>query len=62
MSSHRPSAPPQVDTLRLAIGYISFLGEMISSDEGQHAAHKLNGDAPKKVVLQSKGGGLFRSD
>ncbi|XP_043193590.1 pancreas transcription factor 1 subunit alpha-like [Amphibalanus amphitrite] len=65
LRTHIPTLPyekklSKVDTLRLAIGYISFLGEMISSDDGQHASHKLNGDAPKKIVLQSKDGGQLR--
>ncbi|XP_037076412.1 pancreas transcription factor 1 subunit alpha-like [Pollicipes pollicipes] len=65
LRTHIPTLPyekklSKVDTLRLAIGYISFLGEMISSDDGQQASHKLNGELPKKIVLQSKDGGQLR--
>ncbi|UYV66144.1 PTF1A [Cordylochernes scorpioides] len=59
LRAHIPTLPyekrlSKVDTLRLAIGYIAFLSELVNS--GRHPADPLHGtshaDQPKKVIIQ----------
>lgn len=66
LRTHIPTLPyekklSKVDTLRLAIGYINFLGELINADENHKSIQRLNGNAPKRVVLRPKDGGLART-
>ncbi|XP_054713214.1 pancreas transcription factor 1 subunit alpha-like isoform X2 [Uloborus diversus] len=58
LRAHIPTLPyekrlSKVDTLRLAIGYIGFLSELVNS--GRHPADPLQSQAaeqPKKVIIQ----------
>ncbi|XP_028834002.1 pancreas transcription factor 1 subunit alpha [Denticeps clupeoides] len=61
LRSHIPTLPyekrlSKVDTLRLAIGYINFLAELVQSDMPIRSAH--HGDAlnpPRKVIICHRG-------
>ncbi|XP_023218877.1 pancreas transcription factor 1 subunit alpha-like [Centruroides vittatus] len=63
LRAHIPTLPyekrlSKVDTLKLAIGYISFLSELVNS--GRHPADSLQNqasDQPKKVIIQCHRGG-----
>jgi hypothetical protein len=58
LRAHIPTLPyekrlSKVDTLRLAIGYISFLAELV--DNGGHPSDSLQSQVtqqPKKVIIQ----------
>ena len=57
LRAHIPTLPyekrlSKVDTLRLAIGYISFLSELVQNDV--HSKENLGvhcGDQPRKVII-----------
>lgn len=48
----------KVDTLRLAIGYISFLSELIQSDETSPEAVRV-AEQPRKVIIHCHSGKTF---
>ena len=60
---HIPTLPyekrlSKVDTLRLAIGYIGFLTEMISSDMNHsQALQPTSAEQPRKVMICHRGFG-----
>lgn len=60
---HIPTLPyekrlSKVDTLRLAIGYIGFLTEMISSDMNhRQALQPTSAEQPRKVMICHRGFG-----
>lgn len=65
LRSHIPTLPyekklSKVDTLKLAISYITFLGEMVRKDKngnenGLAGANKnYNIEPPKKIILRGK--------
>lgn len=65
LRSHIPTLPyekklSKVDTLKLAISYITFLGEMVRKDKngnenGLAGANKnYNVEPPKKIILRGK--------
>lgn len=62
---HIPTLPyekrlSKVDTLRLAIGYIGFLTEMISSDMSHsQALQPTSSEQPRKVMICHRGFGKF---
>ena len=62
---HIPTLPyekrlSKVDTLRLAIGYIGFLTEMISSDMNHsQALQPTSSEQPRKVMICHRGLGKF---
>lgn len=62
---HIPTLPyekrlSKVDTLRLAIGYIGFLTEMISSDMSHsQALQPASSEQPRKVMICHRGFGKF---
>lgn len=62
---HIPTLPyekrlSKVDTLRLAIGYIGFLTEMISSDMSHsQALQPTSAEQPRKVMICHRGFGKF---
>ncbi|CAG7647817.1 unnamed protein product [Allacma fusca] len=63
LRAHIPTLPyekrlSKVDTLRLAIGYINFLSEVVKTDRGTETRGPVP-EPPKKVVVQSQRGGDF---
>ncbi|XP_076349072.1 pancreas transcription factor 1 subunit alpha-like isoform X3 [Tachypleus tridentatus] len=64
LRAHIPTLPyekrlSKVDTLRLAIGYIGFLSELVNS--GRHPADSLqnqDNEQPKKIIIQCHRGRL----
>lgn len=62
LREHIPTLPyekrlSKVDTLRLAIGYIGFLAEMVSTGRDPNdplLPHKV--EQPKKIIVQSQRG------
>lgn len=65
LRSHIPTLPyekklSKVDTLKLAISYITFLGEMVRKDKngnetGLSGLHKnYNKEPPKKIILRGR--------
>ncbi|XP_050309979.1 pancreas transcription factor 1 subunit alpha [Anthonomus grandis grandis] len=69
LRAHIPTLPyekrlSKVDTLKLAIGYINFLSELVRTDRNANSSEYFNGhrrgvqkDEPKKVIL--RGAGLY---
>ena len=65
LRAHIPTLPyekrlSKVDTLRLAIGYISFLTELVQNDA--HSKENLGahcGDQPRKVIIHCHAGEYF---
>ncbi|XP_060517621.1 pancreas transcription factor 1 subunit alpha-like isoform X2 [Cylas formicarius] len=66
LRAHIPTLPyekrlSKVDTLKLAIGYINFLSELVRSDRNSNTeyfnGHKrsLQKDEPKKIIVRGKG-------
>ncbi|CAG9765625.1 unnamed protein product [Ceutorhynchus assimilis] len=67
LRAHIPTLPyekrlSKVDTLKLAIGYINFLGELVRTDRNANTEH-FNGhrktspkDEPKKIIVRGAGG------
>lgn len=64
---HIPTLPyekrlSKVDTLRLAIGYIGFLTEMISSDMSHsQALQPTSAEQPRKVMICHRGFGEYQT-
>ncbi|KAK2709312.1 hypothetical protein QYM36_013098 [Artemia franciscana] len=60
LRTHIPTLPyekrlSKVDTLRLAIGYINFLADLLSSDRHpQDAAHGVSQEPPKKIIVSNR--------
>ena len=69
MRSHIPTLPyekrlSKVDTLKLAIGYINFLSDIVTSDRnsthgtggdaGSHGIHQPSREEPEKVILRGE--------
>lgn len=66
LRSHIPTLPyekklSKVDTLKLAISYITFLGEMVRKDKNGNENGGVNGvnknyvvEPPKKIILRGK--------
>jgi len=69
LRSHIPTLPyekrlSKVDTLKLAIGYINFLSDIVTSDRnstqgaggntGSHGIHQPPREEPKKVILRGE--------
>ncbi|GFG34671.1 hypothetical protein Cfor_03080 [Coptotermes formosanus] len=74
LRSHIPTLPyekrlSKVDTLKLAIGYINFLSDIVTSDRnstqgaggnaGSHGIHQPPREEPKKVILRGGYGSPF---
>lgn len=67
LRTHIPTLPyekrlSKVDTLRLAIGYISFLTELVQSD--MHSKDSINspdGEQPRKVIIHCHRGKIISS-
>ena len=65
LRAHIPTLPyekrlSKVDTLRLAIGYISFLSELVQNDA--HSKENLGahcGDQPRKVIIHCHRGEIY---
>ncbi|KAG6934274.1 pancreas specific transcription factor, 1a [Chelydra serpentina] len=60
LRSHIPTLPyekrlSKVDTLRLAIGYINFLSELVQSDLPLRSASSESPSQPKKVIICHRG-------
>ncbi|XP_002933181.5 pancreas transcription factor 1 subunit alpha [Xenopus tropicalis] len=60
LRSHIPTLPyekrlSKVDTLRLAIGYINFLSELVQSDLPLRNPNTDSGHQPKKVIICHRG-------
>nr|XP_006119596.1 pancreas transcription factor 1 subunit alpha [Pelodiscus sinensis] len=60
LRSHIPTLPyekrlSKVDTLRLAIGYINFLSELVQSDLPLRSASSEGPSQPKKVIICHRG-------
>ncbi|ODM92140.1 Pancreas transcription factor 1 subunit alpha [Orchesella cincta] len=60
LRAHIPTLPyekrlSKVDTLRLAIGYINFLSEVVKTDRGAESRGPAP-EPPKKIVIQSHRG------
>lgn len=60
LRAHIPTLPyekrlSKVDTLRLAIGYINFLAEVVKTDNGTETRGPVP-EPPKKIVIQSHRG------
>ena len=63
LRSHIPTLPyekrlSKVDTLRLAIGYISFLGEMLNCDTNEDASARLI-ERSRKVIIKCHTGSVI---
>lgn len=63
LRSHIPTLPyekrlSKVDTLRLAIGYIGFLAEMLSCDSNTEESLRNSLDCSRKVIIQYHSGKL----
>ncbi|XP_017770710.1 PREDICTED: pancreas transcription factor 1 subunit alpha [Nicrophorus vespilloides] len=67
LRAHIPTLPyekrlSKVDTLKLAIGYINFLSELVRSDRNSNTDcfnginRNLQRDEPKKIILRGSGG------
>ena len=62
LRAHIPTLPyekrlSKVDTLRLAIGYINFLAEVVKTDQGKEAGGKGPvPEPPRKIIVQSHRG------
>jgi transcription factor 1a len=69
LRAHIPTLPyekrlSQVDTLKLAIGYINFLSDLVASDRnaaqgvggtpGSHGIHQPPREEPKKIILRGE--------
>jgi len=69
LRAHIPTLPyekrlSKVDTLKLAIGYINFLSDLVTSDRnaahgaggtpGSHGTHQSPREEPKKIILRGK--------
>jgi transcription factor 1a len=69
LRSHIPTLPyekrlSKVDTLKLAIGYINFLSDIVTSDRnasqgvggtpGSHGIHQPPREEPKKIILRKE--------
>lgn len=72
LRSHIPTLPyekrlSKVDTLKLAISYITFLGEMVRKDKngnetGLSGLHRnYQKEMPKKIILRDRSGGVSHS-
>ncbi|XP_023712042.1 pancreas transcription factor 1 subunit alpha [Cryptotermes secundus] len=74
LRSHIPTLPyekrlSKVDTLKLAIGYINFLSDIVTSDrnasqgvggtQGSHGIHQPPREEPKKIILRGGYGSPF---
>ncbi|KAJ9594220.1 hypothetical protein L9F63_014380, partial [Diploptera punctata] len=70
LRAHIPTLPyekrlSKVDTLKLAIGYINFLSDLVTSDRnasqggggapGPHGTHQPPREEPKKIILRGRG-------
>ncbi|NWU23763.1 PTF1A factor, partial [Dyaphorophyia castanea] len=60
LRSHIPTLPyekrlSKVDTLRLAIGYINFLSELVQSDLPLRSANSESPSQPKKIIICHRG-------
>ncbi|NXM78294.1 PTF1A factor, partial [Serilophus lunatus] len=60
LRSHIPTLPyekrlSKVDTLRLAIGYINFLSELVQSDLPLRSASNESSSQPKKIIICHRG-------
>ncbi|XP_042658024.1 LOW QUALITY PROTEIN: pancreas transcription factor 1 subunit alpha [Tyto alba] len=60
LRSHIPTLPyekrlSKVDTLRLAIGYINFLSELVQSDLPLRSASSESPSQPKKIIICHRG-------
>ncbi|CAH1175926.1 unnamed protein product [Phaedon cochleariae] len=67
LRAHIPTLPyekrlSKVDTLKLAIGYINFLGELVRTDKNANSEcfnghnRNLRQDEPKKIIIRGAGG------
>jgi transcription factor 1a len=69
LRAHIPTLPyekrlSKVDTLKLAIGYINFLSDLVASDrnanqgaggtQGSHGIHQPPREEPKKIILRGE--------
>ncbi|XP_020718083.1 protein dimmed [Ceratitis capitata] len=71
LRSHIPTLPyekrlSKVDTLKLAISYITFLSEMVKKDKngnepGLSIQRNYQKEQPKKIILKGKSGGVAHS-
>ncbi|XP_073836030.1 48 related 1 [Musca autumnalis] len=71
LRSHIPTLPyekrlSKVDTLKLAISYITFLSEMVKKDKngnepGLTLKRKYQKEPPKKIILKDRSGGMAHS-
>lgn len=69
LRSHIPTLPyekrlSKVDTLRLAIGYINFLAQLVQSDLPIRNSGGGGGDAhaqPRKIIICHRGTSKFRA-
>uniref|UniRef100_A0A1I8NA72 BHLH domain-containing protein n=1 Tax=Musca domestica TaxID=7370 RepID=A0A1I8NA72_MUSDO len=71
LRSHIPTLPyekrlSKVDTLKLAISYITFLSEMVKKDKngnepGLTLKRKYQKEPPKKIILKDRSGGVAHS-
>ena len=64
LRSHIPTLPyekrlSKVDTLRLAIGYISFLAEMLNCDSKTEESLRASLDCSRKVIIQYHSGKAY---
>lgn len=64
LRSHIPTLPyekrlSKVDTLRLAIGYINFLAELVQSDMPIRNPHSDTLNQPKKVIICHRGTSMY---
>ncbi len=64
LRSHIPTLPyekrlSKVDTLRLAIGYINFLAELVQSDMPIRNPHSDTLNQPKKVIICNRGTSMY---
>uniref|UniRef100_A0A672TJP1 Pancreas transcription factor 1 subunit alpha n=1 Tax=Strigops habroptila TaxID=2489341 RepID=A0A672TJP1_STRHB len=65
LRSHIPTLPyekrlSKVDTLRLAIGYINFLSELVQSDLPLRSASSESPSQPKKIIICHRGTSKWR--
>lgn len=66
LRSHIPTLPyekrlSKVDTLRLAIGYINFLSELVQSDLPLRSANSESPSQPKKIIICHRGTSKWRA-
>lgn len=66
LRSHIPTLPyekrlSKVDTLRLAIGYINFLSELVQSDLPLRSASSESPSQPKKIIICHRGTSKWRA-